>query len=161
MPPEKVPDYLDIIQQKANRLTDLIESFHEYSKLEHPQFTLRTEPMDLCEVLREYLADKYSELELAGFVPQIDIPAVSYTHLQQGGGREREGGRRGEKRRRDLHAGRHGHPPGHSGQGKGTERRKAAAEAVSYTHLTAAEEVGLGRCHNLAPALRLLNCAFI
>ena len=74
VPPEKVPDYLDIIQQKANRLTDLIESFHEYSKLEHPQFTLHTEPMDLCEVLREYLAGKYSELELAGFVPQIDIP---------------------------------------------------------------------------------------
>ena len=72
VPPEKVPDYLDIIQQKANRLTDLIESFHEYSKLEHPQFTLHTEPMDLCEVLREYLAGKYSELELAGFVPQID-----------------------------------------------------------------------------------------
>lgn len=74
VPPEKVPDYLDIIEQKSSRLTELIEAFHEYSKLEHPQFTLHTRPMDVCEVLREYLAGKYNELELAGFVPEIDIP---------------------------------------------------------------------------------------
>ncbi len=74
VPPEKVPDYLNIIEQKATRLTDLIDAFHEYSKLEHPQFTLHTQPMDLCEVLREYLAFKYNELELTGFSPQIEIP---------------------------------------------------------------------------------------
>ena len=74
IPPEKLPDYLDTIYQKSNRLTGLIDTFHEYSKLEHPQFTLQTKRLDLCEVLREYLASKYNELELGGFVPEIEIP---------------------------------------------------------------------------------------
>lgn len=74
IPPEKQPDYLDTIYQKSNRLTGLIDTFHEYSKLEHPQFTLQTRQLDLCEVLREYLASKYNELELGGFVPEIEIP---------------------------------------------------------------------------------------
>ena len=77
IPPEKVPEYLDTIYQKSNRLTGLIDTFHEYSKLEHPQFTLQTKRLDLCEVLREYLASKYNELELGGFVPEIEIPDES------------------------------------------------------------------------------------
>ena len=77
IPPEKVPEYLDTIYQKSNRLTGLIDTFHEYSKLEHPQFTLQTKRLDLCKVLREYLASKYNELELGGFVPEIEIPDES------------------------------------------------------------------------------------
>lgn len=77
IPPEKQPDYLDTIYQKSTRLTGLIDTFYEYSKLEHPQFTLQTRRLDLCEVLREYLASKYNELELGGFVPEIDIPDES------------------------------------------------------------------------------------
>ena len=77
IPPEKVPEYLDTIYQKSNRLTGLIDTFHEYSKLEHPQFTLQTKRLDLCKVLREYLASKYNELELGGFLPEIEIPDES------------------------------------------------------------------------------------
>lgn len=77
IPPEKQPEYLDTIYQKSTRLTGLIDTFHEYSKLEHPQFTLQTKRLDLCEVLREYLASKYNELELGGFVPEIEIPDES------------------------------------------------------------------------------------
>ena len=73
IPPEKQPEYLDTIYQKSTRLTGLIDTFHEYSKLEHPQFTLQIKRLDLCEVLREYLASKYNELELGGFVPEIEI----------------------------------------------------------------------------------------
>ena len=74
IPPEKQPEYLDTIYQKSNRLTGLIDTFHEYSKLEHRQFPLQIKRLDLCEVLREYLASKYNELELGGFVPGIEIP---------------------------------------------------------------------------------------
>ena len=77
IPPEKQPEYLDTIYQKSTRLTGLIDTFHEYSKLEHPQFTLLTRRLDLCEVLREYLASKYNELELGGFIPEIEIPDES------------------------------------------------------------------------------------
>lgn len=77
IPADKVPQYLDIIYQKSIGLTDLINAFYEYSKLEHPDFTLAPTRLDLCEFLREYLALKYTELEVAGFVPDIDIPDTS------------------------------------------------------------------------------------
>lgn len=72
--PEKIPQYLDIIYQKSIGLTDLINAFYEYSKLEHPDFGISPSRLDLCEFAREYLALKYSELEVAGFTLDIDIP---------------------------------------------------------------------------------------
>lgn len=74
VPPEKVPQYLDIIYQKSVSLTNLINTFYEYSKLEHPNFSISPEKMDLCEFTREYLVSKYSEWEVAGFGLEVDIP---------------------------------------------------------------------------------------
>ena len=74
IPPEKTPQYLDIIYQKSIGLTDLINAFYEYSKLEHPDFTIAPSRLDLCEFAREYLALKYTELEVSGFTLDIDIP---------------------------------------------------------------------------------------
>ena len=74
IPPEELPGYLDAIGTKARALTELIGSFHEYSKTEHPDFRLDRVDRDLCEFLREYLADKYQEIELAGFSLEVEIP---------------------------------------------------------------------------------------
>lgn len=74
VPPEQLPHYLHAIQKKAASLTELINAFHEYSKTEHPDFTLRPERTDLCEFSREYLAEKYDEVALAGFTLRVSIP---------------------------------------------------------------------------------------
>ena len=74
IPPEETKRYLHVIQAKAHTLTELVDTFHEYSKVEHPEFVLHPERTDLCEFLREYLAVKYDEIDLAGFSLEISIP---------------------------------------------------------------------------------------
>ena len=74
VPPEEVNRYLRAIQGKAEALTELVNAFHEYSKVEHPEFVLHKERTDLCEFLREYLAGKYDEIDLAGFSLEVSIP---------------------------------------------------------------------------------------
>lgn len=74
VPPQEQERYLRAIQGKAEALTELINAFHEYSKVEHPEFVLYPERIDLCELLREYLAAKYDEIDLAGFTLEVSIP---------------------------------------------------------------------------------------
>ncbi|WP_297212439.1 sensor histidine kinase [uncultured Flavonifractor sp.] len=74
VPPQEQERYLRAIQGKAEALTELVNAFHEYSKVEHPEFVLHPEHTDLCEFLREYLAGKYEEIDLAGFSLEVSIP---------------------------------------------------------------------------------------
>jgi len=74
VPPEEREHYLRAIRNKAASLSELISAFHEYSKVEHPAFSLCRESTELGEFCREYLAEKYDEIELAGFTLQISIP---------------------------------------------------------------------------------------
>ena len=74
VPPQEQERYLRAIQGKAEALTELVNAFHEYSKVEHPEFVLHPERTDLCEFLREYLAGKYDEIDLAGFTLEVSIP---------------------------------------------------------------------------------------
>lgn len=66
--------YLEIINQRANSLNGLINTFFEYSKLEHPKYVLKIQKVDICTFFRTYLADKYTEIEAAGFNPDAEIP---------------------------------------------------------------------------------------
>ncbi|MEG2018017.1 MAG: HAMP domain-containing sensor histidine kinase [Clostridium sp.] len=66
--------YLNIIYQKSQSLTELINSFSEYNKLDHPEFKLNLTDVNICEFSREYLAERYDELEVAGFFLEADIP---------------------------------------------------------------------------------------
>ncbi|MDC7294240.1 HAMP domain-containing histidine kinase [Butyrivibrio sp. DSM 10294] len=74
IPKEDEKKYLDTISKKADGLSELINTFYEYSKLEHPEFQLVRETGDVAEYFREYLALKYEELELVGFNIEPDIP---------------------------------------------------------------------------------------
>ena len=74
VPPQEQERYLRAIQGKAETLTELVNAFHESSKVEHPEFVLHPERTDLCEFLREYLAAKYDEIDLAGFTLDVSIP---------------------------------------------------------------------------------------
>lgn len=66
--------YIKIIEKKAEAVSALTDSFFEYSKMEHPDFTANTEKCDICEFCKEYLAEKYQELEISGFDLQVEIP---------------------------------------------------------------------------------------
>ena len=66
--------YVKIIYEKSKKLTELINIFHEYSKLEHPDFNLIFEKVDLSEYLRAYIALKYEDIVESGFNIEVDIP---------------------------------------------------------------------------------------
>ena len=74
IPPAEQSRYLAAIRSRTDALTQLINAFHEYSKVDHPQFTLQRRDLDLCEYLREYLAGQYDAIELAGFALEVSIP---------------------------------------------------------------------------------------
>lgn len=66
--------YFDAIYQKSSHLSNLITAFSEYSRLEHPEFKLNVKSVDICEMVRAYLANKYGELEIEGFLLETEIP---------------------------------------------------------------------------------------
>ena len=74
VPPEEVEPTLRMVRRRADTLARLADSFHEYAKVEHPDFLLHKERTELGEFLREYLAAKYDEITLAGFTLEADIP---------------------------------------------------------------------------------------
>ena len=74
VPPENAGKYLDAISQRAAKVSELLQTFHEYSKLDRPDFPIRREEMDLCAAVREYFADRYQELEMMGYPVDADIP---------------------------------------------------------------------------------------
>lgn len=74
IPPAEQARCLEVIRSRSRSLAQLADAFHEYAKVEHPAFVLHPERTDLCEYLREYLAGKYGEIELAGFSLDVRIP---------------------------------------------------------------------------------------
>lgn len=71
---EEKEQYLMTIYKKADHLDELINTFYEYSKLEHPDYKYVLETMDLCEYGRVYLAGKYEELDINEVDLQANIP---------------------------------------------------------------------------------------
>ena len=71
---EKQREYLDIIQNKAKRMNDLIELLFEYVKIDSHGYTLQKEKTDIIELVRENAALMYNEIEEAGMEFVIDIP---------------------------------------------------------------------------------------
>lgn len=71
---EEKPQYISSIAQKASALNELINIFYEYSKMEHPDYCLTLETMNICVFLRDYMAKKYNEYTLVGHNVEVDIP---------------------------------------------------------------------------------------
>lgn len=68
--------YYDIIYRKSKLMGSLINKFYEYSKLEHPDFKYQFVKTDLCEFAREYLAEKFEELQVNGYELTVTIPDI-------------------------------------------------------------------------------------
>ena len=56
---DEIDQYLMTINRKADDLDELINTFHEYSKIDHPNYNFKFEKTDICEFTRIYLAQKY------------------------------------------------------------------------------------------------------
>lgn len=71
---EQIQDYLSIISQKSAGVADLINQFHEYSKLEHPDFNFEMKKMNIAEYIRELLVNRIDELYVNGYELEVNIP---------------------------------------------------------------------------------------
>ena len=70
----KKPEYLEAIQRKSKRMSDLINLLFEYVKLDSEGFQLTKQDADVCELVRECAAFMYQDIEDAGMELEIDIP---------------------------------------------------------------------------------------
>lgn len=73
LPKEQHHMYFEVMYMKSKHVTDLLDTFFEYSKLEHPDFPINFKKCDLCSAVQVYLAEKYYEIELSGFFLEVDI----------------------------------------------------------------------------------------
>lgn len=78
IPPAEQSSYLLILEQKSSELNELVNTFYEYNRLEHPNFSLNLQQGDICNYFRDFVAEQYTTLEMAGFSLEVDIPG---THI--------------------------------------------------------------------------------
>lgn len=74
VPAETVPQYIELICRKAADVSALTNSFFEYCSMTHPDFRVEPVLCDLCEYLKEYLGEKYEELEMAKCNLTVEFP---------------------------------------------------------------------------------------
>ena len=70
---EDKPKYLNLIISKSEHMSELITEFYEYSKLDHPDFALNKQRTDMAEFARSFLASKYDEFDINGYLLEANI----------------------------------------------------------------------------------------
>lgn len=75
---DKRKEYLDAIENKAGRMSDLITLLFEYVRLDSDNFSLKKSRVDITELLRENAALLYADVEEKGMSFEIDIPELPY-----------------------------------------------------------------------------------
>lgn len=71
---EKKKEYLQAIENKSARMSDLINLLFDYVRLDSEHYGLRKEEIDLPELLRTIAASIYSDIEEKGMEFEISIP---------------------------------------------------------------------------------------
>lgn len=71
---EKRNEYLEAIENKSKRMSDLITLLFDYVRLDSENYQLRLEKTDIAELLRENAAMLYADVEEKGMEFEIDIP---------------------------------------------------------------------------------------
>lgn len=71
---KKQAQCITTINSKALKMNDLIDRLFEYVKLESAENRLHLDFTDVAEVLRNCIADVYTEYEEKNILPEIDIP---------------------------------------------------------------------------------------
>ena len=75
---EKRTEYLEAIENKAERMSDLITLLFDYVRLDSENFSLRLVKCDVAELLRENAALLYADVEEKQMNFEIEIPEASY-----------------------------------------------------------------------------------
>ncbi len=70
---DEAEKYLQLIILKSEHMSDLINEFYEYTKLDHPDFSLTLEECDVAELAREFLAGIYDEFDINGYNLEANI----------------------------------------------------------------------------------------
>ena len=77
-PPTDVRNtYLQVILRNSQRANVLLSELFELSKLDSPEFVIKSDRTDLCEYVRQACGDLLPSLESAGFRYTFDIPEKS------------------------------------------------------------------------------------
>ncbi|MBP5654974.1 MAG: HAMP domain-containing histidine kinase [Clostridiales bacterium] len=71
---ESKQEYLDAITAKTGRMNEIVTMLFDYVKLDSQGYSITKTRTDLCELVRECVADHYTDIENAGCEPDIDIP---------------------------------------------------------------------------------------
>lgn len=71
---DKVKKYLNIIYNKSERATLLIENLHEFAKLDNSQYEINKEEQDFAEFVREIVSGYYNEFENKKIQLKIELP---------------------------------------------------------------------------------------
>lgn len=74
VPTEKVPDYLQTINSKSMRISDLINMLFDYSKIDSIGFELHPSNIDIGELVLNCLAECYTDFEEHGINLDIRVP---------------------------------------------------------------------------------------
>lgn len=73
VPEEKQEEYLEAIENKAKRISKLINLLFEYVKLDSGESALKKTDIDITELLRTNIALLYSDIEANGMSIEVDI----------------------------------------------------------------------------------------
>lgn len=71
---EKRTEYLEAIQNKSERMSDLITLLFDYVRLDSENFSLKLEKTDIAELLRENAALLYADVEERNMKFEIEVP---------------------------------------------------------------------------------------
>lgn len=72
--PDHVRDYIRILDEKARRLSDMVQDVFEVSKAAADQLPVKLERLDLAKLLRQTLADMNEAIEISGLTFRICLP---------------------------------------------------------------------------------------
>lgn len=71
---EEEKEDLQTVLKKAERLQELISQFYDFSRLTAQDYPLELEAIDVTKILREVMADAYSELSARNLEVTVDLP---------------------------------------------------------------------------------------
>ncbi len=80
VPKDKEKQYMRAIYDKAILATDIINSLFEYSKMDHYEYKPTFKNENFTEFCREYLAIKYTDLEVQGYKLNYNIEENDYNY---------------------------------------------------------------------------------
>ena len=76
MDEEKKKEYLEAIERKSERMSELITLLFDYVKMDSDAFVLKKESTDIAEILRKNAAMLYTDVEEKGMDLVVEIPEL-------------------------------------------------------------------------------------